>query len=204
MHPWRSEDCSAVWSGSQEDEVVHARVPLIPIVGPEDYVRRIGWRVGESQLLADHHFIRDVGGFDGQDDDEFIGDQPERQGTRPSVSRAGVVRRLSVVAPACRNIFMTMPQAMRPPAPPIGWVRWSSGFSWMITAEPSSSNSAGTSPLATDTDTEDDEMRRAGVARRSAISDQASLSFLGFGLPRAREHAAGAVAGAVAARFEAR
>ena len=51
----------------------------------------------------------------------------------------------------CGYIFAMMPQAMRPPEPPMGWVMWSSGFSWMMTAEPSSSSSAGMSPAATET-----------------------------------------------------
>ena len=34
---------------------------------------------------------------------------------------------------------VSTPQAMRPPAPPIGWVLWSSRFSWTTMADPSSS-----------------------------------------------------------------
>ena len=42
------------------------------------------------------------------------------------------------------------PQAMRPPAPPMGCVMWSSGLSWMMTEEPSSSSKVGWSlPPAT-------------------------------------------------------
>ena len=47
--------------------------------------------------------------------------------------------------------FAMTPQPMRPPEPPIGWAMWSSGFSWMMTAEPSPSRSAGMPPPATET-----------------------------------------------------
>ena len=43
--------------------------------------------------------------------------------------------------------YLITPQAMRAPAPPIGWVLWSSAAAWITRAEPSASGSAGR-PLA--------------------------------------------------------
>src|SRR6056297_496967 len=49
----------------------------------------------------------------------------------------------SARVPATGHSALMTPQAMRGPAPPIGWVIWSSRLTWMTKAAPSSSSMAG-------------------------------------------------------------
>ena len=91
-------------------------------------------------------------------------------GADASRGRAPVDSRAGPSDNGCGCIFEMMPQPMRPPAPPMGWLMWSSGFSWMMAAEPSSSRSAGMPPPVTETrvvknSAHKEDGRGAGVRR---------------------------------------